>query len=55
MTHHITHNNKMIFDLKSQYHKNISKMQEHIDEKDKQIEELNQLISILTQDRYYDC
>lgn len=55
MTHHVAHTNKMIFDIKSQHHKNVSKMQERIDEKDKQIEELTQLISILTRDRYYDC
>ncbi len=55
MTNHVTHTNKMVFDLKQMYQERISQLQSKISEQEQEIAKLKTLISLLTIDREYDC
>lgn len=55
MTNHVSHTNKMIFDLKTQHQTKVSELQDKVADYENTIKDLNQLIELLTQDRYYDC
>jgi flagellar biosynthesis chaperone FliJ len=55
MTHHVTHTNKMLLDLKQQYQAQISRLQNKISDQEQEIAKLKTLISLLTIEREYDC
>ena len=55
MTHHVSHTNKMVFDLKQQYQGRISQLQEKITEQQKEILQLQEQIKLLSYDKEYDC
>ena len=55
MTHHVSHTNKMVFDLKQQYQGRISQLQEKITEQQKEILQLQEQIKLLTHEKFYDC
>ncbi len=55
MTNHVTHTNKMVFDLKQMYQTRISSLKDKINEQEQEIAKLKTLISLLTIDREYDC
>jgi hypothetical protein len=45
----------MMFDLKEQYHAQITRLQNKISEQEQEIAKLKTLISLLTIEREYDC
>jgi hypothetical protein len=45
----------MLFDLKEQYHAQITRLQSKINEQEQEIAKLKTLISLLTIEREYDC
>lgn len=55
MTHHVVHTNKMIADLKEQYLAQVNRLQNKINEQEKEIAKLKTLISLLSIEREYDC
>ena len=55
MTHHVSHTNKMLLDLKEQYQAQINRLQNKINEQEQEIIKLKTLISLLTIEREYDC
>ena len=55
MTYHSANNNKMLFDLKTQYQAQISRLQNKINEQEEEITKLKTLISLLSIEREYDC
>lgn len=54
MTHHVAHTNKMIFDLKTQYQAQISRLQDKIKDKEEEIAKLKTLISLLCVEKEYE-
>lgn len=55
MTQHVSHTNKMVFDLKQQYQDRISQLQGKIEEQQKEILQLQEQINLLCYDKEYDC
>ena len=55
MTHHVSHTNKMIGELKEQYQGRITELQQKITEQQKEILQLQEQIKLLTQEKFYDC
>ena len=55
MTNHVTHTNKMVFDLKQMYQERISQLQSKISEQQQEILQLQNEIKYMTKDRFYDC
>lgn len=55
MTHHVSHTNKMVFDLKQMYQVKIVCLQDKIAEQEQEIAKLKTMISLLTLDKEYDC
>jgi len=47
--------NKMVFDLKTQYQERITDLQNKITDQQKEILQLQELIKLLTKEKYYDC
>ena len=54
MTHHVSHTNKILFDLKQQYQGRISQLQDKITEQQKEILDLQDMIKLLSYDKEYD-
>lgn len=54
MTHHVMHTNKMLFDLKTQYQAQISRLQTRIKEQEEEITKLKTLISLLCVEKEYE-
>jgi hypothetical protein len=54
MTHHVTHTNKMLFDLKEQYRVQISYLQDKIKDQEEEIAKLKTLISLLCVEKEYE-
>lgn len=55
MTHHVSHTNKMMFDLKQMYQARIASLQDKITEQEQEISKLKTMISLLSLDKEYDC
>ena len=55
MTHHVTHTNKMVFDLKKQYQERIKQLQSKIAEQEYEISQLQKQIEYMSLDKFYDC
>jgi cell division protein FtsB len=55
MTHHVAHTNKMISELKDQYQSKIEYLTQKIEEQEQEIAKLKTMVSLLSQDREYDC
>jgi peptidoglycan hydrolase CwlO-like protein len=55
MTNHVEHTNRMLGELKDQYQARIEQLQGKITEQQQEILELQELIKLLTQEKYYDC
>ena len=55
MTHHVTHANKMVFDLKKQYQERIEQLQSKIADQEHEISQLQKQIEYMPRDRFYDC
>ena len=54
MTNHVMHTNKMLFDLKTQYQAQISRLQNKITEQENEITKLKTLISLLCVEEEYE-
>jgi len=54
MTNHVMHTNKMLFDLKTQYQTQISRLQNKINEQEEEIAKLKTLISLLCVEKEYE-
>ena len=54
MTHHVAHTNKMIFDLKTQYQAQTSRLQDKIKDQEEEIAKLKTLISLLCVEKEYE-
>ena len=48
MTHHVTHTNKMVFDLKMQYQERIEQLQNKIADQEHEISQLQKQIEYLS-------
>lgn len=55
MTHHVAHTNKMISELKMLYQDRIDYLQDKIADQQKEIENLQEQIKLLTYQKEYDC
>lgn len=55
MTHHVSHTNKMVFDLKTQYQKRIEQLQSKVEEQQKEILKLQEQIKLFSTEKFYDC
>ena len=55
MTNHVSHTNKMVFDLKMQYQERIGQLQKKIAEQEHEISELQKQIEYMSRDKFYDC
>lgn len=55
MTHHVSHTNKMLFDLKQQYQERISQLQNKISEQQHEILQLQEQIKYMSNVKEYDC
>ena len=47
MTHHVSHTNKMVGELKQQYQNRIDQLQDQIQQQQNEIEKLNMLITLM--------
>ena len=54
MTNHVTHTNRMIFELKQQYKDRIDYLQKQILLQDEEIKKLNVMIQLLSIEKEYD-
>lgn len=55
MTQNVEHTNKMVVDLKTQYEEKITGLQNKIEQQQKEIVQLQELIKLLTYTKEYDC
>jgi uncharacterized coiled-coil protein SlyX len=55
MTNHVSHTNKMVFDLKMQYQERIEQLQSKIAEQEHEISQLQKQIEYMSRDKFYDC
>lgn len=55
MTNHVSHTNKMLFDLKEQYQERISQLQNKISEQQHEILQLQEQIKYMSNVKEYDC
>ena len=55
MTHHVSHTNKMVADLKIQYQERIEQLQSKIADQEHEISQLQKQIEYMSRDRLYDC
>ena len=55
MTNHVSHTNKMLFDLKEQYQERIDYLEKKIKEQEQEISQLQKQIEYLSRDKFYDC
>ncbi len=55
MTQNVEHSNKMINELKFQYQQRIVQLQNKISEQNKEINQLQEQIKLISQVKEYDC
>lgn len=55
MTNHVSHTNKMVFDLKQQYQDRIEQLQKKITEQQHEILQLQEQIKYMSNVKEYDC
>jgi len=55
MTNHVSHTNKMVFDLKQQYLERIEQLQKKITEQQHEISQLQEQIKYMSNVKEYDC
>ena len=55
MTHHVSHTNKMIGELKEQYQGRITELQNKITQQQQEILQLQEQIKLLSREKFYDC
>lgn len=55
MTTHVQHLNHMFKELKDQYENRIEYLKDKIGDQQKEIDNLNEIINLLTIEKIYDC